>query len=77
MIVNKNQLFRKMLFCPRLSIRADGEKIRCAYVYNERFFKGWVLEDDLFNGKTTKEVVDYIFENYREVELIWSRKYLG
>jgi len=73
MIISKSKLYRKMLFCPRLTLKVDGKKLRCGYYYNEHY-KGWLLEEKSFKDETTKGVVDYIYEKYNEVELIWSRK---
>lgn len=72
MKVNCNQLFKKMLVCPRLTLKCDDEKIRCGYVYND-YFKGWVLENKPFKGTLTKDVAEYIFQTYKDVEIVWSR----
>lgn len=73
MLVNKSGLLSKMWITPRLTLRCDGEKIRCGYFSNDKF-RGWILEEKSFNGKSTKDVVEYIFNKYKEVEVIWSRK---
>ncbi|WP_346905917.1 hypothetical protein [Clostridium sp.] len=78
MLVNKSGLLSKMWITPRLTLRCDGEKIKCRYISNEDF-RGWVLEDEShkvtsFKGMPTKAVVMYIFDNYKEVHIIWSRK---
>lgn len=80
MRVRKEKLFSKMLFSPRMNLECDGIKIRMAYVSNETG-NGWMLENfdndgatKWFKGKLTNEIVDMIFEKYREVDIKWSRK---
>lgn len=73
MLVTKNKLLKKMWVCPRLTLKCDGVKIRCGYFSNDKF-RGWILEEKSFNGKSTKDIVEYIFNQYKEIEIIWSRR---
>ena len=81
MIVGKGKLYRKMLICPRLNINCDGVKIRCAYVSNETG-NGWMTENlnndgvTIWHKKLTIiQVVDLIVENYKEINITWSRSF--
>jgi hypothetical protein len=81
MKLSKSALFRKMLVTPRLNMLCDGAKLRFAYVKNDEG-SGWFIEnfnndgkENWFKGKRTKEVVDMIFEKYKEVNVTWSRAF--
>lgn len=79
MIVNKEALYRKMMFCPRINLECDGVKIRMVYVSNETG-NGWMLEN--FNGdgevvwhknKSILEVRDMIVKKYKVINIKWSK----
>jgi hypothetical protein len=79
MKLGKSSLFRKMLYTPRLNMTCDGVKLRLAYVKND-VGSGWFIEnfnndgkENWFKEKMTKEIVDMIFEKYKEVNVTWSR----
>jgi len=81
MIVSKNKLYRKMLICPRLNIKCDGVKIRCAYVSNNTG-NGWMTENLNNDGETVwhkeltiMQVVNLIIEKYKEINITWSRSF--
>jgi len=81
MIVSKNKLYRKTLICPRLNIKCDGVKIRCAYVSNNTG-NGWMTENLNNDGETVwhkeltiMQVVNLIIEKYKEINITWSRSF--
>lgn len=81
MIVNKNGLYRKMLVTPRLNLKCDGIKIRLAYVSNDTG-NGWLIENLENDGETkwykgimTKIIVDLITEQYKDINITWSRSW--
>lgn len=79
MKVGKSQLYRKMIVTPRLNLKCDGIKIRCAYVRND-CNSGWIIENFnndskkvWYKGKKTNEIVDMITEKYKDINITWSR----
>lgn len=82
MLLGRTSLYRKMLVTPRLNITCDNEiKIRLAYIENSTG-RGWFIEnfnndgkEEWFKGKTTKQIVDMIFEKYQEMNVTWSRSF--
>ncbi len=80
MIVNKNSLYREMLFCPRMNLECDGIKVRMVYVSNESG-TGWMIEN--FDGdnktvwhkdKSILQVTDMIVSKYKTINIKWRRK---
>lgn len=81
MKVEKSQLYKKMLFTPKLNLKCDGIKIRLAYVKND-CGQGWLIENFnndkkifLYKGITTEKIVDMITKKYKDINITWSKSW--
>ena len=79
MVLRKIALYKKMLVTPRLNMKCDDVKLRLGYVSSDEG-NGWLIENfendgktEFFKGKSTKEIVEMIFDKYEVVNVTWSK----
>ncbi|KHO31343.1 hypothetical protein OR63_10885 [Clostridium tetani] len=72
MKVTQRQLINKMLFCPKLTLKLDGEKASMSYMHTH-MHRGWFMNSEPIKGLTV-DIVKKLFQKYSDIEIIWSMR---